>query len=564
MTKYVENMERMVHYGEPYYRMRRLLNNRRVAANLKKSYGTEVYKRLTDYMDVMEGGVKRKKDYVDVLVDNYARGVLGLKLGVMARQTTSSVASLAEVPLLKFPGLYAKAWASLSEYYGKEVGRKIGIKSDGKLMEELASRESIRQRGFDTASGMDVFSFKENVPLTTVGRKVKEYNAKLRTFAGSTIKLGDRTGALVSGYVVYEYTYNNFRKKGFSHMKAKEVALEEFDHHVETTQQHSSEFGLSKERREATGGGRALFAFTSTTAQLFRKERMYANMLAQGVRKKNKNMMAQGAKGLAVYHVLLPQLYTFMLNGFEWDKEDNLMALGLGNVSGLLYLGRAASLATQVASNFDTSVDPVLNNIEKFAANSPRNVEIVTNKEEYDNLTYNKAVRDLAVSVSFMTGVPLDGALQIVDGSGFEDFINGWKSEKQKISNKGVKNSFTDREFERYLNVRLGDSHVYDLKANKYSHNAKDFIKDFSIRKQYANTPHKQVVNDLLDGWNNDEKVSILKRYYKKNGRVAYNQLVRNVLKREVFFNGVGDVIKFNGVVSDKVIEEVNKEINED
>jgi hypothetical protein len=171
------------------------------------------------------------------------------------------------------------------------------------------------------------------------GHKIFNFMGRNPTFTKVVMKaitLGD-AGAIAFG--------------GYAHIRALEKqgmstpdAILKFEQLSNDTQQSTDPDKVSELQRSSSYG-RLLVQFMSGANAIARGELRAITEMGKGRITKKEFM-----KRFFVYHFFIPNLISFIANGFDYDKEDMLQASILGSWNGLFLLGDALVLANAALS----------------------------------------------------------------------------------------------------------------------------------------------------------------------------------------------------------------------
>ena len=147
----------------------------------------------------------------------------------------------------------------------------------------------------------------------------------------------------------------------------------------------------------------------------------YYKMWMSGYRnmKGGRGSQAENFKAMAVPMIILPSLFTWVSNGFEWDDEDQVISFFHFPFGGLMFLGNLwvdnlnaivgkdyGKISLSIFSPFNDMKD-VMNKIGKKAL-----TEDVWTGEEFLN-----SMVKLAKAVTLITGMPFQQIKRIVTGT---------------------------------------------------------------------------------------------------------------------------------------------------
>jgi tRNA A37 methylthiotransferase MiaB len=454
---YVDKMEWMMQFTDPIKDYRTIFKNAAVRDVIETNYGRKPLELLDFYDQVMARDFKNMNEQVvDKLTKNFANAALGLNPNITVKQLFSTVASMTEIRPDQF----------LNELKNMAIDGSKAVKDKDNILRELASRESITMRG-DVGLGMDVFMSNyakpnklSNMTIINAANKLLDKASKVY---GKTIEIGDKGGALIGGYAVYKTRYKDYIKKGLSKDVAKQEALKDFDRFVDATQQSMSMFNTSMSRFKMSSMGRAVSAFTSAPAQLTRLEmNMWRNVSAGITTKgqfKNKQVLQNVAR-IAVVRQLIPALYQFAADGWEWDSDNQRVTAVLGNLQGVLLLGKMIEGAKNKMQNspFDANIMPILKNAEDLYNDWFDVIDMVQFPDLYDKKERDAIAKRTADHLGLFLGQPVRSVRNVVTGD-FKNFFDGIKSDQESIAKEAVDKGLP---LEVVLTEQYGRDFIYD------------------------------------------------------------------------------------------------------
>ena len=239
------------------------------------------------------------------------------------------------------PALMIKQWTSFPAYWEHM--------STAEFMEGLADfathpKEAMQILGSTTLmKTRDVNIIKDFAELSKLELfKKNTGKVKLRELMMGNIKLGDRFAIYLGGWALYKAGLKKNLAAGMSEAEAKKKALNRFERVTDETQQSGR---LSQQSYwQSNPFLRAFTMFQSSQNQYLRKEINAVRGLMSGRMDKG-----QAAKTLFIYHVLLPCLFQWASDGFDWDKKAQLRAGLLGSLNGIFILNSVLENGLDIA-----------------------------------------------------------------------------------------------------------------------------------------------------------------------------------------------------------------------
>lgn len=318
-NNYVTNTNRWLAWSDKLMDINSVFGTREIKNIIANQWGDNMNSRIRGEIERMAGakGDKFSAAFSSKLMTkirgNYAKSVLALKPALMIKQLTSFPAYWNEMSAMDFA-------AGLADFF-KHPKEAIEILGNTTLMK---TRGTDIIRDFAEISKMDILKGKKGI---------KWSDAMMLN-----IKLGDRGAIYMGGWALYKSELKKNLAQGMSEEDAKAKALERFERVTDETQQSGR---LSQQSYWQSNPALRMFTmFQSSQNQYLRKEIGAVRGALTGRMDK-----AQAAKTLFIFHVLLPCLFQFASDGFDWDKEAQLRAAVLGSLNGVFVLN---SLLTKI------------------------------------------------------------------------------------------------------------------------------------------------------------------------------------------------------------------------
>jgi hypothetical protein len=313
-NKHILEMARFIAFREKTEILDGVFGNPELMNKIEAIYGSQ-FKRLIDgtIQDMVHAG-EAAADIVESIIgnlnSNFAKSVLGLKAKIGITQTASYFAYAEFIPV--------KAFISGTRDFFMNPKKAIKILSQSELMQDRGANEDA-----DIARAGKVFD----------NKFLKKIQTKKENFLDYTLiftKWGDRATIYVGGWTVYKHAIDN----GATH----EEAIAAFEDATSKTQQSKDVDKLAYIQR-TNPIIRGLAMFMSAPIAQYRGEMRAIRKFRKGEYNKE-----QLAKGLIIYHIIIPQVYQALANGLlfgEWDSEDQWRAAIFGSLNGLPVIGSA-------------------------------------------------------------------------------------------------------------------------------------------------------------------------------------------------------------------------------
>jgi len=245
------------------------------------------------------------------------------------------------------------------------------------------------------------------------------------------IKHGDRFPIVNAGGAYVMHKYKKYSGKTLTSKVIAEAKDGNMDPHFERaindwtlqsegTQQSMRESNVSKLRGESSLG-RAANMFTSGPAQIWRIEQDAYRKMAKGKRIGNNAMITNGAKQLAVAHLVSGLLFGLANNRFKWDKKEMKWYLMMGSFNGVAYLGRFSTFLKDAVQGKPwaesiPSIVPVLEQVNDITQSFIKIGKQITAEEQDEDVIRNSR-KDLLEALGNMYGYGVSGAFNMIEGA---------------------------------------------------------------------------------------------------------------------------------------------------
>lgn len=307
LLTYTQQMQYYITHVEKVSSMRRVFMDSAVQKKLRESIGAKGVELINSDLDYFaRKGIIMSRlagKTIETLTRNFSFAQLALKPQIALKQLTSFPAYMDGVKTMDF-------MAGLSD-----------LAANPKNALDVLRQSNLWQNRPGTIDQDFQAMFSDKSKLNFLSRR-PSLAKMLMTF----ITYGDKGALYLGGYARYYAE----RKAGKTH----EQALRSFELSTERAQQSSSADQLSELQRSPYPLARMLTQFMSAPNSLFR-----AQLSALIEFKKGRISNQEFAKKMFIYHVLIPQIFTVVANGFSWDDEDQLRALIIGQINGVFLFG---------------------------------------------------------------------------------------------------------------------------------------------------------------------------------------------------------------------------------
>lgn len=317
LMKHVIEMEHYLNWGDKIRDIQAVFGDSRVKNVIRAKFGEAALKNVNEFVtDFIRNGGEKARLYdkrVNNFIGNFTISVLGVKPAMTLKQMSSFMAFVDAVPAKDFIG-------GLAHFMSDP------IKASTILMNTDFMKVRSDNITRDIQDGLNSREF-------NMFRKSPTFKNAMLFFA----KYGDRFAIILGGWPVYRY---HFEKTG-DHQKA----VEEFTKFATRTQQSSYLSQLSSWQR-GNSLQRLFTLFTSAQNQYLRQE---IAAVRDGL--KGRLTPVQMAKKLAIYHLILPNLFQYIANFGHWDEEEQVRASILGSLNGIFILNDILDMVVRTSLN---------------------------------------------------------------------------------------------------------------------------------------------------------------------------------------------------------------------
>jgi len=359
--KHISEMNHYITHGEVAARMNNLFNDDRVKRAIIQIYGPKRVRLIKHMIDnFTRGGIDygRIDPFVSKLIRNVAVGKLALNF-------PSAVKQLGSIPA------YANAMPAAE--WG--AGFISFLKNPSSSIKILLETDYIKNR-ITTTGDRDLRAIAESKSFQQAAMGAKSWRDRLMILT----RLGDVGAIMAGGWPIYKKTYDDAIAAGKPISEAKKMAELEFGFVSDRSQQSSKPQNLSY--FQSIGSFAKLFTMFMTSPI------QYQRIINSSIRAwwKGRINLPTAIKTVAIYHIILPQIFTAMgsmgIGIFSDDEEKQeawwrrqRYAAVLGNLNAFFLAGDVldALLGSIIKDEqfFDLS-NPVvseLSSIVKSAAN---------------------------------------------------------------------------------------------------------------------------------------------------------------------------------------------------
>jgi len=421
LTNYIEKMEYFINWSDAMQLLNStLVRNGDIRAALRQNFGPASLKVIDSFMTDFSRAPKdlhRVTQAMDNFRKNFTVASLAIKPTVFFAQLTALPAYMEQVPIAQ----YAKYFAETAVHW---IGKNGNLEIFDYIKNDPFWKERYMQ-GWDR----DVIDSMQKDLMTVQGRGGLD---KFKDMSMFLTKYGDMGAILIGGIPLYRYEYERAINGGATEREARARAMASFTDATRNSQQAGQVYDLSVIQR-ANSFTKILTMYKTSPFQYHRKVAGAFRDLTHGRGSATANL-----KTLAIYHVLLPQLFQMVGNGFKWDKEEQLQALVLGNFNEIFIAGDILKGIQNTLNGlpFAYQMSPIesTGKSAQQAAQHLKKANIDAILKEAENVSMPdllKAVEDIAKVTGDLTGTPMRGLYSI--GKGVYDVAEGELEDKDAM-----------------------------------------------------------------------------------------------------------------------------------
>jgi hypothetical protein len=404
LQKHIVEMEHFIAWADKIKLLNAVFKDPEVRAAVALNSNSKMLNVIDDFIGrFTRGGTEfsNRLDAVDKIRANMTRSVLAVKPLILTKQSISTVAGAENMPIKHYTAGILDFWRHPIETYRFFKENSIWFKE----------RANFQERDIKTALSSKEFA------------QFQRHKGWLDMLM-LNVRVGDQAAIIAAGWARYRW---QTKVNGMSH----EDAIRDFEVNSERVQQSGD---LSQLSNIQTRGSitKLLTMFLSSPIQYVNREVSALRNLAAG-----RQGAASAAKAIVIYHVIIPLLYQFMADGFQWDKNEDLRAVLLGPFNGLVIVGQvfAGLMAAISGAKIRDANIPLIS--PAFSLMYP--IQETLNDIADGDLPIedvHKIVREFAGLGGALTGLPLKSSFDTV--SGVSDGITGGHFDDAFLSAMGL------------------------------------------------------------------------------------------------------------------------------
>lgn len=397
LLSHISEMEHFIAYTDVLRELRSVFMSRDISRSIQQFHGKPISRVLNKFMDdIARGGIDKSNSVegIDYLRGNFSRSAIGLNPVVFLKQLGSIPAYASDMPM----SYWLAQFTLLSNPI--EVKRMLKTLSESKLLD---MRYEV---GMERDIALAMRSVKPGNVFTGTDM--------LNNIAYLLTKLGDKTAIYLGGWPLYKYEYKQAKKNGATDKEAKKIAMKKFEASTLRAQQSGEIEDLADVQRSGTYA--KLFTMFMTSPN------QYYRMAIGGYRNlyHGRGSKIENLRRIFVAQVVLPTLFTFISNGFEYDEEDHITSLILFPFAGIMFFGQAyATIIDRLGGkNYGSAGEvSILEPFNDMARLASRIRQIQLGKKELDSKQVIAMTNDIIIAMSRILGLPYAGVKRSVLGA---------------------------------------------------------------------------------------------------------------------------------------------------
>lgn len=420
---------RYASFAKPLKEFQSLYKDPSVRRVIEDRFGTQPLRVMDNRMRSFAGNQYAERvSWVDELNSNLAAGILGLKTAVPIKQLISGMYYGIDMPT-----------NALLKAIPKAIGTPLSPMSMslvGVLMEDPFFRG--RMMTSNAALGLEYEQIVKETVRTggsaNIFRKAKTFipTRKIKEVAGQGIRIGDMAPIIAMGSQYVEHKFKEYAGRALTekdielyrngiinpHLKR---AIDDWSFMSEVGQQSLRIANIQQASLDSSWA-RMLGLFTSGE-QAAHRVTMYLYREAKKAEiEGDMAKLAKMAKGVMITHALSGAIYYLFPGGLKGDKDAGglLLALGMGNIESLAYIGRLLALYKQYAMDEHYGREgampiPLVNSLEDAVKSSVRLYNLATAPVRDWNKILPETVK-FTNHISTFLGMPTEGAMKLYGG----------------------------------------------------------------------------------------------------------------------------------------------------
>lgn len=307
LVRYISDMTHFISLAEKARTLNSVFGNARLRKEIKAKHSAQMLRQIDSFVaDLTSGYLERGQvfeDAINFFNRNFVRSVIAGKIAIGVKQLTSTFAYAENITAGEFA-------SGLVDFMKHPIEVVKFLHDASPLLQERRS-----------APELEIAKLGAGDPELIAFRKNQTVDNMLSAF----VRIGDLGAIYPGSWAVYRAAI----KAG----KSQQEAVAAFEKITADTQQSKDIDQLSVTQR---GGplGRTLSMFLSSPMALMRREIMAIRQFRRG------DISARAfGKQMAIYHIIIPSVFTLVASAFLPDKDKQITAFAMGSFNGLVILG---------------------------------------------------------------------------------------------------------------------------------------------------------------------------------------------------------------------------------
>uniref|UniRef100_A0A6M3IQX0 Uncharacterized protein n=1 Tax=viral metagenome TaxID=1070528 RepID=A0A6M3IQX0_9ZZZZ len=335
LSNHITQMEHFKAWALTMRDMRQVFSNHNIRTAISQYHGKGILKVIDKFLnDMARGGIETAATFkaADYLRRAFTKSILAIKPVVAIKQIPSMFAYISEMPVTRFLGGVINYWANPIENF--------------KFL--YANSEGFRAR-VSTGFERDI-----RAALEKHGKKQLIGSGSFTDWFLLQIRLGDAFAVTQGTWATYQYAMKSKAEGGLGMTSAEALA-----HAEDVTNRTQPSFGIDTLSAFQNGS-----SFHKLLTMFMNQPNKYFRLVGDNLRnfQYGRGSRAKAASTVVFTWVVLPMLFQFIADAFQWKPERQLRAGLLGQLNHIFVAGQALQILTGILTKepFDYQVSPVL------------------------------------------------------------------------------------------------------------------------------------------------------------------------------------------------------------
>ncbi len=392
LSNHITQMEHFKAWALTMRDMRQVFANQEIRTAIKQYHGAGILKVVDKFLnDMARGGIETAATFraADYLRRAFTKSILAIKPIILMKQVPSMFAYISEMPVTSFMGGVTNYWAHPIDNF--------------KFL--YANSEGFRAR-VSTGFERDI-----RAALEKHGKKQLIGGGSFTDWFLLQIRLGDAFAVTQGMWATYQYAMKSKADGGLGLSSEEALA-----HAEDVTGRTQPSFGIDTLSAFQSGS-----SFHKLLTMFMNQPNKYFRLVGDNLRnfRYGRGSRAKAASTIVFTWTVLPMLFQFIADAFQWKPERQLRAGLLGQLNHIFVAGQALQILTGVMTKepFDYQVSPVLQSFEDVVNALRKAVKMVDiGQDPYTDISVDDAIaliEYLAKAAGEFTGTPTPYFVQL-------------------------------------------------------------------------------------------------------------------------------------------------------